>query len=1404
MNIKNHNSRFIARAIHLLLALCLLSGLLPLSPPVRAGGPPDEWTSSGGTRYYGKPADAGDPIAVSSGAYHFTMPLLDLGGPMGLHFSLIYRSDFDQQAPNNPADFPYRFWWSPKYSAMLSDEVGEDVWTVQMANGDTVSFKKRNGEWILVGPTDFGYVDNGSAIRYVLKETTDYLYFMDPIAEQVVIFEKRPAPWWLKAVGRVVRVLDRNGNQLIYTYAADDENNPIRIEDGLGRSLDLTYSNDGLTRVADQAGRQVSFAFDYGADNDGRLTLRSVTDPMSRTTTFAYQTVGFWADNISSVEYPLGNVPYTRTYNTVVMSGTQAVRVTEQRDAYGNITTFTYDQDQNQVATDWPDGSTVVYQHYSHHGLPRSLTDAAGNVITFTKNITEQVTAVTDRMGDTTSFTYHASSGKLASFTDNKGRTTAYTYTPQTQSFTNPINAETVSFTFYNLTRVDHPDGTSEQFAYDTHGNVIAYTDQAGQIWQFIYNERGQPTSVRNPLGGIATYTYNADGTLATFTDSDTGVTTITYDAFKRPTRVTHPDATFMQFTYDLNGRLTSFTDENGHTYTFQYDANGNLIRVTDPNGQSVQYSYDLLDWLTQVTNRSGKTSTFGYDARDRLTTMTDPTGITTRIEYNPRGWPERFTTGDKTWLHGYDDEGTVVSITTPSGRTTIYRTDELGLLTGTVDALGQSTTLVRDAMDQPVAWTDPLSRTISIAYDGRGLPVGVTMPEVGTATYDYNALGLITRITDLNGRQWRFAYTDMGRLRSFTDPSGRTTQATYDARGRVAQVTYPDGTRVRYTYDAAGNLTGARFSGGLELRYTYDALDQLVSTEHLQLTYDAEGRVRKTQDGSTASEATYDDAGRLKTATYNNGAFSVTYTYDPQTGLLNQVQDDLTGTEVHFTYDDDARLTGITRSNGVATTLTWDDADRLVRLRDGNFLDLQYTLDAAGQVQQVQMVAPLDPATYLGAEDTSLSYDGAGQISSTGYAYDQRGRLTAAPGHTYTWDGASRLVGVDGVTLAYNGLGDVVTRTEASLTTHYYYNHAIETMPIVAEQNDTTGDFLRYYVWTPEGNLLYMIDAAHGNAVYFYHFDRTGSTLALTDEQGGVTDAYAYDPYGRLLAHQGANPQPFTFIGRWGVRQEGADGTLYQMRARYYDAQTQRFLSRDPVWPTLLDPLQLNPYQYATGNPLLYQDPTGSLLGTGLAFLAGLAGRSIREGGWKGVNKALGHIKKTADILTKGLWFTGESWLARTLGITGLLTNLMKRAGAVPQAVRFNIIKGGGMAVEPIVQGVKTMLPKSTGKVIKVTEVVSKVGKAAFWVSAAISWYQVGHHFTKTPAEISHEVAQNRKSWDPITRATTWLGDILAEWLYAEADRYYAMTPEEREKYLQEQREIERNIREAVKWGGF
>ena len=486
---------------------------------------------------------------------------------------------------------------------------------------------------------------------------------------------------------------------------------------------------------------------------------------------------------------------------------------------------------------------------------------------------------------------------------------------------------------------------------------------------------------------------------------------------------------------------------------------------------------------------------------------------------------------------------------------------------------------------------SDPLGRTTSFSYDARGLLASVTRPVIGTSSFQRNALGLLTKITDPNGHVWDFSYTNMGQLKTETDPLGNQWQYTYNDRGLLVQIQYPDGGTQQIVYDDAGNIINRVFSDGTNLSFTYNALNRLISANEINVTLDAEGRITNTQNPPVSFGATYDAAGKLATVTYAD-AFNVTYQYDPR-GLLTEVEDSLTGTTISFTYDDDGRLISINRPN-VNTSLTWDDASRLIHIQHGTLSDLQYTYNAADEVTKLDYTLPLDPANYLTADTDTFTYDGASQVSSAGYAYDERGRQTASPTNTFTWNDTGRLTGTGDATLGYNGLGNLIRQTKGDTATHYYHNYGLGLSPIVAEKDEVTGNWKHFYVWTPRGHLLYMIDAENDNLVRFYHFDNIGNTLFLTDPSGSVTDSYAYTPYGKLLTHQGTSNQPFTYLGKFGVRQEGTSGTFYQIGARFYDAVTSHYISREDSWPNIWRPEKLNPYQYGLANPISFIDVTG------------------------------------------------------------------------------------------------------------------------------------------------------------------------------------------------------------------
>jgi len=100
------------------------------------------------------------------------------------------------------------------------------------------------------------------------------------------------------------------------------------------------------------------------------------------------------------------------------------------------------------------------------------------------------------------------------------------------------------------------------------------------------------------------------------------------------------------------------------------------------------------------------------------------------------------------------------------------------------------------------------------------------------------------------------------------------------------------------------------------------------------------------------------------------------------------------------------------------------------------------------------------------------------------------------------------------------------------------------------------------------------------------------------------LENAYAYDPYGNLLNQQETIPQPFKFVGQYGVMAE--PNGLYYMKARYYDPSVGRFISEDP---TGFGGGDVNLMAYVQNNPVNMIDPMGTDgISTGLGIASAIA----------------------------------------------------------------------------------------------------------------------------------------------------------------------------------------------------
>ena len=1132
---------------------------------------------------------SGDPVSTATGTFHYQLPLISWQGPVPLDFKLIYRPDALQinygMYDQIPSTCGFVTTSTTRILVRAGPKGGEEAY---------VAFPDR----LLTFKGERGRLSATHGVAHRIQRLGNRCYLMDVEEEKVYVFVTRKVKGRAGAAltGVLTAVWDRMGNGLRYTYGKGDlASLPVLIEDGLGRRLELTYTTLAgrplLSQVTDFAGRTVKF----GYASKGRLVgLTSLTGPDGGVYRFEYQRP---FAQLKRVMLPKGNFHTEQAWTKAPLNQAQAVRVSSQKDAYSQQTRFVYDPKSPKVGVIQPGGCRCDYEHL-HSRWPKTYIDAAGNQVEHKRNRYAQIVRVVNRNGGITSYTYHPASRKLESITNPRGQTKRFVYKASSQDFNDPATKRPVTFTFYSLAKVEYPDGGFESFKRDGRGNVVFFTDRAGKSWSYTYDLRGQVLTQVNPLGGTTAMGYNPDGTLAWRQDSDTGRTTYAYDPAKRAVKVRDPLGGITQMAYDPAGRLLAVTNPRGGSRQFKYDANGNLIQVQDPDGKKTVYAHDLMDRPTAITDKLGHTRTMVYDAQGNLAVTRDPTGLTRYFNFDDRGWLASVTMGGQTWRMTYDKEGAKSMIITPLGNATTMKNDMMGLRQAVVDPEGNETSYTYDAGGRLIKTASKeLGTLISHRWDRQGHLEASSRPQVGEATYINNQLGLVMRLNDLDGRPWSFTYSAMGRPLTMVDPLGHTWRFAYDKAGRLQHKTYPQGDKLVYERGPGGRIKARRHSGGQAQKLAYDGLGRLVQVNKLQLTRDPEGRIIASTRQGVAMGAAYDAGGRLASVSYLGGALKVSYAYDPVTGLLASVGDSLAQAKISFTYDRDRQLIAVERSNGVSTRITRDAAGRVVGLRDKGVLDLRYTLDAAGRVSRLSGQVPLDPSAHLDRlPSRAFAYDPASQLKGKGIAHDQRGRLTAKSSHRYQWDGFSRLAALDKIKLAYNGMGDPVLRQSPQGQLALHYNYALDTHPVMAETKaDKKASPLRYYVWTPSGRLLYMIDAADG-AVFFPHFDRTGNTLALTDAKGRITDAYAYDPFGNLLARQGGHSQPFTYVGQYGVRAEG-DGKkhlIYHMRARFYDPDSGRFLSRERLWPALRDPLQLNPYQYALNEPVTTVDFTG------------------------------------------------------------------------------------------------------------------------------------------------------------------------------------------------------------------
>jgi len=741
------------------------------------------------------------------------------------------------------------------------------------------------------------------------------------------------------------------------------------------------------------------------------------------------------------------------------------------------------------------------------------------------------------------------------------------------------------------VSRIDPLGGRSDT-QYDVHGRIVARTDPVGATEHLEYNEQGDLVKVTDPLGRSLSFTYNAAHRAVRLTDQAGNVWRRAYDDSNRLIASQDPAGRRWAFQYDREGRLTRITDPEDRRREVEHSNDHRVCQTTGVSGQKTRYLFDEFGQIVQMTNPLGGVTRYRYDSRGYILEVEYPDGARFQFDYDSAGNLVQMTDGEgRKTRRDYGTCGRVLKSQGPLGLAIEYSwSTEPRKLERIRNENGETYTLDRDQCGRVISETGFDGRVIRFEYNGAGNCTALINGVGERISFLLDDLGRIVGKVLPNGESISYGYDLLGYL---SHASNSTCEVRFerDFMGRVIREHQGDFT-IESQYDAMGSRTWTRTSRGLEVSYEFDGDRRFTRLathsgqtvfcrrDHmgreaalvfpggatLEQGWDLRGRMTS-QQLVRPEELSHSNARRADAITDHTirepQAVRRCYTYD-KLGNVASIEDGRWGVQ-RFAYDGDERLTGLARELGAAERFRYDAAGNLVEVRE----------DSAG------------------AE--TLEYLPGNRLLSRGdleYRFDRQGRLVEKIAHIgtdaenvrlYHWGGEDELRSVscpDGSTwdYLYDPFGRRVCKRGPGGTTHYYWDGDVIVHELEDQGKETT--------WIFDPHSYKHLMQLTGDAAFSFVCDRLGTPREMIDVRSGFVWAADLKAWGGMREIQVDQMNcPIRFLGQWFDEESGHCYNRY----RYYDPDTGRYLSQDPI--RLRN--GTNFYSYGI-NPANWVDPFG------------------------------------------------------------------------------------------------------------------------------------------------------------------------------------------------------------------
>ncbi|GAW86333.1 hypothetical protein bplSymb_SCF02404P010 [Bathymodiolus platifrons methanotrophic gill symbiont] len=490
---------------------------------------------------------------------------------------------------------------------------------------------------------------------------------------------------------------------------------------------------------------------------------------------------------------------------------------------------------------------------------------------------------------------------------------------------------------------------------------------------------------------------------------------------------------------------------------------------------------------------------------------------------------------------------------------------------------------------------------------------------------YQYDLNSNITQQITAKGDQIDYTYDSLNQLiKVSTSDEDTDVEYGYDSEGRITSLKDATGTDL-YQYDTLGRLTSYEQAGVAKFYYFYNELNQLTSFKDplgnwTNYKYNLDGRLITHYDVNGYNSYEYHETTGLLlrhlrySVTDTAGSYQLngytSYSYDTARRLTKVMQtgkDSEDKATTIYSYDGNGNHTKISRQipgETESATYEYDGLNRITQVvytggsRDGQ--EESYSYDAGGN--RLSKVNHNGTTSYEYSSDNRLLKTTAPQ-GVTNYVYDGGGNMITKTGPVntfhYQYNSRNLLIGYqdsnNNVSYLYNGAGHRVAKTVNNVTTRYI-NHINFGLPQVAFETDDKYVVKRYYSYGLGRTAAYDWGALDKDKSQYYLYDRPGRNVTATEDSLGKTrNRYKYGSFGENFSSQESYSNDFRYTGE----QTESDTGLIYLRARYYDPEIGRFISRDPFSGYMSVPESQNMYAYAHNNPLKFVDPSGECVET-------------------------------------------------------------------------------------------------------------------------------------------------------------------------------------------------------------